>query len=114
MKLLLDENLPRRLKKNLAEFDVSTVVENGWAGKKNGELMVLMSTNGFSVLITFDKNLQHQQNFKKYELAVLVLSAKDNTYATLSRMIPEIIQALKSGLSPGPKVIQEIPEEGPS
>jgi predicted nuclease of predicted toxin-antitoxin system len=42
MKLLLDENLPKRLKVDLMEFEVSTVSDNGWAGKKNGELMKLM------------------------------------------------------------------------
>jgi predicted nuclease of predicted toxin-antitoxin system len=34
MKLLLDENLPKRLKVDLMEFEVSTVSDNGWAGKK--------------------------------------------------------------------------------
>jgi predicted nuclease of predicted toxin-antitoxin system len=42
MKLLLDENLPKRLKVDLMEFEVYTVSDNGWAGKKNGELMKLM------------------------------------------------------------------------
>lgn len=38
MKLLLDENLPRKLKQDLSEFEVFTVSEKGWSGKKNGEL----------------------------------------------------------------------------
>lgn len=107
MKLLLDENLPRKLKQDLSEFEVFTVSEKGWSGKKNGELMNLMTEFGFSALITFDKNLQHQQNFKKYSLAVFVLSAKDNTYSTLTRLMPKLKQRLTIGLEPGPIEIKE-------
>lgn len=34
MKLLLDENLPKRLKADLQEYEVSTVQERGWSGKR--------------------------------------------------------------------------------
>ncbi|SMD41528.1 hypothetical protein SAMN00777080_0052 [Aquiflexum balticum DSM 16537] len=105
MKLLLDENLPKRLKVDLMEFEVSTVSDNGWAGKKNGELMKLMEENNFDILLTFDKNLQFQQNFKKYSLAVFVLTAKDNTYKTLKELMPIVTQKIKSGFKPGPEII---------
>ena len=41
MRVLPDESLPRRLKQELAEHEVKTVPEVGWAGKKNGELLRL-------------------------------------------------------------------------
>lgn len=70
MKLLLDENVPRQLKRDIIELsdilhEVYTVQEKGWNGKLNGELLGLMLTGQFDILITADKNLQHQQNFKK-------------------------------------------------
>ena len=34
----------------------------GWSGKKNGELLALMVSNGFEVLLTVDQNFRHQQN----------------------------------------------------
>ena len=68
MKLLLDENLPKRLKQDFAEFEVSTVSDKNWTGKKNGELLKLLMENDFKALITFDKNLQYQQNFKRMKL----------------------------------------------
>lgn len=80
MKLLLDENLPKRLKADFANHEVYTVRDVGWQGIKNGELLQLMITNEFHALLTFDKNLQHQQNFKKYALTVFILSASNNTY----------------------------------
>lgn len=39
MRLLLDECVPRPLKRELAGHDVSTVVERGWSSKRNAELL---------------------------------------------------------------------------
>jgi predicted nuclease of predicted toxin-antitoxin system len=57
MKLLLDENLPKRLKSDFPNHQIFTVRDMGWNGKKNGELMKLLIENNFDALITFDKNL---------------------------------------------------------
>ncbi|MGQ0829385.1 MAG: DUF5615 family PIN-like protein [Bacteroidota bacterium] len=101
MKLLLDENLPKRLKQDFTEYEVYTVRDKGWNGKKNGELLQLMLSDGFNALITFDKNLQFQQNFKKYSLPVIVLNAEDNSYPTLHKLIPNLKIRLLSGLISG-------------
>jgi hypothetical protein len=44
MKLLLDENLPRKLKKDLAGHEAFTVRDMLWDGKENGELLALYLT----------------------------------------------------------------------
>ena len=75
MKLLLDENLPKKLKRDLTIHEVYHVSDKGWQGKKNGELLALMLAEGFDALITIDKNLKFQQNFSKYPIPVLVLAA---------------------------------------
>ena len=107
MKLLLDENLPKRLKKHFPDHDIYTVADCGWQGKKNGELLALMLQEDFHSLITFDKNLQYQQNFKKYTIPVFVLNAKDNTYLTLQVLMPQIHLLLEQELSPGAIEIKE-------
>jgi hypothetical protein len=38
-----------------------------------------MKEHGVDVLLTFDKNLRYPQNFKRYDLPVLILDAEDNT-----------------------------------
>lgn len=106
MKLLLDENLPKKLKQDFIEFEAHTVAEMGWAGKTNGELLKHMVESGFDALLTFDKNLQHQQNFKKYTLTVFVIGAFNNTYLSIQPLIPQIKSALKAKLKPGPVVIK--------
>lgn len=106
MKLLLDENLPKKLKQDFPTHFVLTVAECGWQGKSNGELLRLMQANNFDVLLTFDKNLQHQQNFAKYTLRVFVLSAVDNTYQSLMLLSPMINRLLEEELKPGITVVR--------
>lgn len=106
MKLLLDENLPKKLKLDFFEYDIYTVTDRNWNGKKNGELLQLMQTEGFEVLITFDKNIQHQQNFKKYPITVLILNAEDNSYRTLKELVPKIKRVLHKRPSIGPMEVK--------
>ena len=107
MRLLLDENLPKRLKLDFANHETFTVWDKGWNGKKNGELLRLMIADNFDALLTFDKNLQFQQNFQKYSLPVLVLNATDNSYLTLSKLVPKINKVLSRKLLIGPLEITE-------
>jgi len=105
MKLLLDENLPKRLKIDFSEHEIFTVRDKGWNSKKNGELLELMIAENFDVLLTFDQNLEHQQNFAKYPIAVFVLVAENNTYRVLS----ELVKNIKSGLEkPSPSGVSKI------
>ena len=106
MKLLLDENLPKRLKEDFVKHEVYSVTDKGWNGVKNGELLKLMVAEQFDALLTFDKNLQHQQNFRRFNLTVFVLSAPSNTYNQLTKLSIIILQKLESGNLPtGPLVI---------
>jgi predicted nuclease of predicted toxin-antitoxin system len=82
MKLLLDENLPKRLKQDFTECEIFITADLGWTGVTNGRLLELLIANNFNALLTFDKNLQHQQNFTRCSIAVLVIEASDNRYQT--------------------------------
>jgi len=108
MKLLLDENLPKRLKTDFPDHEIVTVSDKGWNSKKNGELLKSMIEEGFEVLLTFDQNLQFQQNFRKYPIAVIVLNAPDNTYITLKKLVPQIKKILKIHIPAGPTEINFI------
>ena len=41
MKVLLDECVPRKLRRELADHEVLTVTQHGWSGIENGELLAL-------------------------------------------------------------------------
>ena len=101
MKLLLDENLPKKLKRDFSEHEIYTVGDKKWNGKRNGELLQLMLEESFDVLLTFDQNIEHQQNFAKYPLTVFVLTAENNTYLILHDLIEIIRENLQKSLSAG-------------
>jgi hypothetical protein len=95
MKLLLDECVPRRLKFGFAGHEILTIDEAGFKGLKNGNL-IRAASGTFEVLITVDKNIQHQQNKEKLSIAILILSAKSNRYESLSPLIPEALKFLEN------------------
>ena len=100
MKLLLDECLPRKLKREFTGHEIFTIDEAGFKGLKNGVLIKSASELNFEVLISVDKNIEHQQNKVKLPLAILVLSAKNNRIESLLPLIPkalEILEVIKIG-----------------
>jgi predicted nuclease of predicted toxin-antitoxin system len=95
MRILIDECLPKRLKRELFGHAVSTVQENGWSTKKNGEL--LRAAQGqFDVLLTADQNLEYPQNLREFTLAVIVLVATDNRFPTLQPLMPRVRAVLQT------------------
>ena len=98
MKILLDESLPRKLRNDFGEsHEVVTVRDMCWLGKKNGELLRLMTENNFELFVTVDRNLRYQQNLRRLTLTIFVLRAKDNTRATLRLLVPKIFERLAAG-----------------
>jgi predicted nuclease of predicted toxin-antitoxin system len=78
MRVLLDEHLDRRLEPLFERrYQVLTVHERGWGGRKNGELLRLAAAE-FEVLVTMDGSLEHQQNLRKIGLSIVILHAHSN------------------------------------
>jgi len=59
-----------------------------------------MIDNNFDALLTFDKNLQHQQNFKKYSITIFVLTAPNNSYRELTKLTTTIKEFLSNASLP--------------
>ena len=95
MRVLLDECVPKRIRAELAGHTVSTVVETGWSGIKNGQLLDL-SASKFDCFLTVDRNLQFQQNVSALPIAVIVVHALDNRYASLVALMPKVREVLAS------------------
>ncbi|MGD9561867.1 MAG: hypothetical protein AB7F88_06575 [Pyrinomonadaceae bacterium] len=75
MKILLDHNLDRRLKKHIVGHDVSTTQEQGWADVLNGELLGLLEANGFDLMLTADANIKSQQNLSDRNISIIVFES---------------------------------------
>jgi hypothetical protein len=95
MRVLLDECVPRPLRRELTGHDVQTVQELGWAGKRNGELVELIKNGAFDAFVTTDKNLQYQQNIAAARVPLVVLGAVRNTLQALLPLAPELRLAIR-------------------
>jgi len=96
MKLLLDECLPRKLKNHLPGHECHTVPEAGWAGKKNGELLVLAENSGFEVFLTLDRGLEYEQNLKRRGIAIVLIAAESSQLADLLPRMPAVLDVVRS------------------
>lgn len=93
MRLLLDESVPSRLRRALPNHDVKTVVEMGWGGVKNGNLLALAASD-FDAFVTVDKNLPYQQDISSLPIAIVVLDAYSNELPALLPLVPRLEQTL--------------------
>jgi hypothetical protein len=91
VRVLLDEQLPRRLARHLTGHDVRTVQQQGWAGLENGELLRLAAADGFEVFVTTDQNLEFQRNLAQAGLGVVVLVAPSNALEDLLPLVPSLL-----------------------
>ena len=99
MRILLDENLDWRLRRELPDHTVESVPLIGWAGLTNGELLA-RAEGEFDVFITMDVGLAHQRNLAEHKIAVLVLRGRSNRLADTRPLIPQILATLRS-IAPG-------------
>jgi hypothetical protein len=68
----------------------------GFAGLKNGALLLAAERVGFDVIITVDQSIPEQQNLRDLQISVLILRARTNRIADLRTVVPAALEALKS------------------
>ncbi len=95
MRILIDECLPKKLKRELFEHTALTVQEKGWAGMKNGELLS-RAEHEFEVWLTADQNIESQQNLRRFDIAVVVLIAPRNRLELLLPLMPQLHEVLRN------------------
>lgn len=75
MKVLFDEDVPRKLMRFLPQHDIETVVSMDRGSIKNGALLNPIEAAAVQVFITGDKAMQTQQRLEGRLFAVLIMSA---------------------------------------
>ena len=109
MRLLLDENLDWRLRRDLPGQTMEYVPFAGWAGVKNGRLLALAQEQ-FDVLVTMDGGIPHQQNLARFQIAIIALRASSNRLADTRPLMPHVLAYLPLA-RPGTCII--ITKDGP-
>lgn len=87
---------------------VTTVMEQGWGGVKNGRLMALID-GSYDVFVTADKNLRYQQNLEGRKISIIEVPFNDS--AKLLPLAPEILLAIEQSM-PGSYIEIEPPTSG--
>ena len=96
MRILLDEDVPTRLRFHFGEaVDVETVEYRGWKGLKNGALLRAAQEH-FDVLVTMDNHLPEQQPLQQFDLAVVILRARNKSLTELQKLLPDLERMLDS------------------
>jgi hypothetical protein len=95
MRLLPDECIPKRLKRELHGHESKTVQDMGWAGIKNGALLRL-ADGQFDALLTVDQGIEYQQNLSGLTISVVIMMAPSNDVDDLHPLLPAVEEALAS------------------
>ncbi len=95
MRLLLDECVPKRFKRELLGHEVKTVQDMGWSGIKNGALLKL-ADGQFDALLTVDQGIEYQQNLSGLKINVVVMLAASNDVDDLRPLLPGVEKAVTS------------------
>ncbi len=96
MKVLLDENLDHRLRKNLGSHEAVTASYMGWDGLKNGKLLRAAEDGGFDVLLTGDRTLCYEQNPGDRRLAIVAISSVE--WRIVKDHLPQIVAAIDNAV----------------
>lgn len=98
MRILLDQNTPRGVRRILMGHDVRTAPEMGWAAYSNGQLLNEAEKAGFEALVTCDQNFVFQQNPTSRNIAIVILST--NIWPVI-RAQPQRVQRAVANAAPG-------------
>jgi hypothetical protein len=98
MKVLLDECMDHRHRREMPGHDVKTVEQMGWASIKNGKLLRLAADAGFGAFVTVDQGISYQNDIASIEIAVFVLKTKNNSRASLKPLFPQLLAVIDSAM----------------
>lgn len=88
----LDECIDAEVSKAFPRHVVKTVAQIGWSGTDDGPLLVLAQEQ-FDVFVAIDRNLEHQQNLKKFNLGFVMVHVRSNEIASYLHLFAQIEKA---------------------
>ena len=94
MKLLLDENMPHKLRQHLPGHDVFTVAYMNWGGIRNGLLLERAAAEGFDSLITVDAGMEFEQNLAALACSVVIIRSESNAFEHIEAHVPALLNTL--------------------
>lgn len=97
MRVLLDHNLPHKLRTSLSTLCTHEIVTTsyiGWGELANGELLRVAEENRFDIFVTADQTLAYEQNLTGRRLAIIALST--NNWPIIKNRVSQILDAINN------------------
>jgi predicted nuclease of predicted toxin-antitoxin system len=94
VRVVIDEDIPASLtpRFRVGGHTANHVEDLGLKGKHNGVLLAAISGSA-DILVTGDTNLGHQQNLKKFDIAVILVRPSRLVVDQIIPLIPDVIAA---------------------
>ncbi|HVJ67016.1 MAG TPA: hypothetical protein VM510_03470 [Caulifigura sp.] len=100
MYIILDECLPKDLRRSFLGHRILTVGQKGWSGTRNGRLMHRMTSDGVEVFLTLDRGFVQDRDLSKESFAVILLRARSSKLKDLLPLVVQVEDLLRT-LVPG-------------
>jgi len=107
VRVLLDECLPARLKRELPGHAVSTVPEVGWRSSKDSQLLRFADKN-FDVFVTIDQGMERENDLSAFRLGFVVASVRSNRLIDFQPILADLAAAI-ARVKPGEVVHIDAP-----
>jgi predicted nuclease of predicted toxin-antitoxin system len=96
MRILLDECVDERLRHLFSRARLSNSPSPGFAGLKNGDLLLAAERAASDVIVTVDQNIPDQQTLANRPISLLILCGRTNRLSDLKPLVPAALVALAS------------------
>lgn len=96
MRVLFDQNAPRPLARFLRKHNVTRSADLGWEQLTNGDLLKAAESEGFEVMVTADRGIQHQQNLANRKIALVILPS--GRWPIVKMQLREVVSAVDGAL----------------
>ena len=96
MKIILDNCVPKRVRRLLPGHDVKHASQVGWSNLSNGRLLQTAADGGFDLMITVDKGIRHQHPLDRLPLPVLELFLDDTRFPSIQAVSAHLEQAVET------------------
>lgn len=99
MNILFDHNMPQRLRRYLRTHPITTTRHMHWEELANGRLLRAAAGAGFDLLLTLDKQMEHEQNLADLPLPIVLFGLPRTAMADLVPLVPPLLTLLAGPLT---------------
>ena len=107
IKVLLGHYVDIRFVNLLTGHEVRHTKAMGWENLSNGKLLAAAGQEGFTAMVTVDKNVRFQQNISKKAISLITLNPLFVDYDYIASMARKLMDILDSGFPSGSEFVIE-------